>query len=180
VERPAFRVNDRYIRRSDLPDVQPSQRPPDDHPLDFARSLKNGKLDPEGMPLLKEAVHAAAGPRGFTVRVLKPTDDATGTTEEISRLAKWSGGEKLTICVALYCTLAALRATYTGRGARPGGVLFLDNREGRVGGRRYVVADDGSSADEPRPGLVTGVRAAHVDHAWDMPSAQDQATEDAQ
>ena len=28
----------------------------------------------------------------------------------VSRLAKWSGGEKLTVCVALYCTLAALRA----------------------------------------------------------------------
>jgi hypothetical protein len=186
------------------------------------------KLAPEGMPLLKEAVHAAAGPRGFTVRVLKPTDDATGTTEDISRLAKWSGGEKLTVCVALYCTLAALRATHTGRGARPGGVLFLDNpigrassaqlvrlqrdvaashriqlvyttgvkdpaaviqfpniirldnREGRVGGRRYVVADDSAPADEPRPGLVTGVRAAHADHSWDIPNPRDQATEDAQ
>ena len=186
------------------------------------------KLAPEGMPLLKEAVHAAAGPRGFNVRVLKPTDDTTGTTEDISRLAKWSGGEKLTVCVALYCTLAALRATHTGRGARPGGVLFLDNpigrassaqlvrlqrdvaashriqlvyttgvkdpaaviqfpniirldnREGRVGGRRYIVADDSAPADVPRPSLVTGVRAAHADHSWDIPNPQDQATEDAQ
>jgi hypothetical protein len=186
------------------------------------------KLAPEGMPLLKEAVHAAAGPRGFSVRVLKPTEDAAGTTEDISRLAKWSGGEKLTVCVALYCTLAALRATHTGRGARPGGVLFLDNpigrassaqlvrlqrdvaashriqlvyttgvkdpaaviqfpniirldnREGRVGGRRYVVADDSAPAEEPRPSLVTGVRAAHADHSWDIPNLQDRATEDAQ
>jgi len=185
------------------------------------------KLAPEGMPLLKEAVHAAAGPRGFNVRVLKPTDDTTGTTEDISRLAKWSGGEKLTVCVALYCTLAALRATHTGRGARPGGVLFLDNpigrassaqlvrlqrdvaashriqlvyttgvkdpaaviqfpniirldnREGRTGGRRYVVADDNAPADVPRPNLVTGVRTAHADHSWDIPNPQDQATEDA-
>ncbi len=185
------------------------------------------KLAPEGMPLLKEAVHAAAGPRGFAVRVLKPTDDASGTTEDISRLAKWSGGEKLTVCVALYCTLAALRATHTGRGTRPGGVLFLDNpigrassaqlvrlqrdvaashriqlvyttgvkdpaaviqfpniirldnREGRVGGRRYVVADDSAPADEPRTNLVTSVRAAHADHSWDTPNPQDQSTEDA-
>ena len=59
-------------------------------------------------------------------------------------------------------------------------IIRLDNREGRVGGRRYVVADDSSSADKPRPSLVTGVRTAHVDHAWHMPSAQDPATEHAQ
>lgn len=89
-------------------------------------------LKPEGMPLLKAAVHEAAGPRGFTVKVLKPSDDATATTEDISRLAKWSGGEKLTVCVALYCTLAALRAAHTGRAGRSGGVLLLDNPIGRA------------------------------------------------
>ena len=89
-------------------------------------------LKPEGMPLLKAAVHEAAGPRGFTVKVLKPSDDATATTEDISRLAKWSGGEKLTVCVALYCTLAALRAAHRGRTGRSGGVLLLDNPIGRA------------------------------------------------
>jgi hypothetical protein len=89
-------------------------------------------LKPEGMPLLKAAVHEAAGPRGFTVKVLKPGDDDTATTEDISRLAKWSGGEKLTVCVALYCTLAALRAAHTGRAPRSGGVLLLDNPIGRA------------------------------------------------
>jgi hypothetical protein len=95
-------------------------------------------LKPEGMPLLKAAVHEAAGPRGFTVKVLKPSDDATTTTEDISRLAKWSGGEKLTVCVALYCTLAALRAAHTGRGGRSGGVLLLDNPIGRASSSRLV------------------------------------------
>jgi hypothetical protein len=89
-------------------------------------------LKPEGMPMLKAAVHEAAGPRGFTVKVLKPSDDASATTEDISRLAKWSGGEKLTVCVALYCTLAALRAAQTGRSPRSGGVLLLDNPIGRA------------------------------------------------
>ncbi|MEU6781213.1 hypothetical protein ABZ912_18590 [Nonomuraea angiospora] len=89
-------------------------------------------LKPEGMPLLKAAVHEAAGPRGFTVKVLKPADDTVGTTEDISRLAKWSGGEKLTVCVALYCTLAALRAAHIGRKGRSGGVLLLDNPIGRA------------------------------------------------
>ncbi len=95
-------------------------------------------LKPEGMPLLKAAVHEAAGPRGFTVKVLKPSDDATATTEDISRLAKWSGGEKLTVCVALYCTLAALRAAHTGRAGRSGGVLLLDNPIGRASSASLV------------------------------------------
>jgi len=95
------------------------------------RIIQKG-LKPEGMPLLKAAVHEAAGPRSFTVKVLKPSDDTSVTTEDISRLAKWSGGEKLTVCVALYCTLAALRAAQTGRSARSGGVLLLDNPIGRA------------------------------------------------
>jgi hypothetical protein len=40
---PALRVNDGYIRRSWLTNVQSSHGPPDDHPLDFARALKNGE-----------------------------------------------------------------------------------------------------------------------------------------
>jgi len=95
-------------------------------------------LKPEGMPLLKEAIREAAGPGGFTVRVLKPTEDTTPVTEDISRLAKWSGGEKLTVCVALYCTIVALRAARTGRGARPGGVLLLDNPIGRASSAHLV------------------------------------------
>ncbi len=101
------------------------------------RIIQDG-LKAEGMPLLKAAVHEAAGPRGFTVKVLKPTDDDTGTTEDISRLAKWSGGEKLTVCVALYCTLASLRASHTGRSARCGGVLVLDNPIGRASAASLV------------------------------------------
>ena len=96
------------------------------------------RLKPEGMPLLKAAVHEAAGPRGFTVKVLKPTDDETGTTEDISRLAKWSGGEKLTVCVALYCILASLRAAQTGHSGRSGGVLLLDNPIGRASAASLV------------------------------------------
>src|ERR1035441_2100342 len=38
---PPPQVNDRYIRRSGLPYVQSSHSPPDDHPLNFARALKN-------------------------------------------------------------------------------------------------------------------------------------------
>ena len=89
-------------------------------------------VKPEGLPLLKDAVHEAAGTRGFTVKVLKPALDLVPTTEDITRLGKWSGGEKLTVCVALYCTIAALRAVNAGRRDRSGGVLLLDNPIGRA------------------------------------------------
>ncbi|MGV8847385.1 hypothetical protein [Tessaracoccus sp.] len=86
----------------------------------------------EGLPLLKDAVHAAVGLRGFSVSVLKPAQDLNATREDITRLGKWSGGEKLTVCVALYCTIAALRAVNIGRRDRSGGVLLLDNPIGRA------------------------------------------------
>lgn len=86
----------------------------------------------EGLPLLKEALHEVVGPRGFTVKVLKPTQEKDTTSEDITRLGKWSGGEKLTVCVALYCTIAALRAANSGRQGRSGGVLILDNPIGRA------------------------------------------------
>jgi hypothetical protein len=95
------------------------------------RRITDG-VKPEGLPLLKDAVHEAAGTRGFTVKVLKPTLDLVATTEDITRLGKWSGGEKLTVCVALYCTIAALRAVNAGRRDRSGGVLLLDNPIGRA------------------------------------------------
>jgi len=95
------------------------------------RRIADG-VKPEGLPLLKDAVHEAAGTRGFTVKVLKPTLDLVATTEDITRLGKWSGGEKLTVCVALYCTIAALRAVNAGRRDRSGGVLLLDNPIGRA------------------------------------------------
>ncbi|GII82859.1 hypothetical protein Ssi03_08490 [Sphaerisporangium siamense] len=109
------------------------------------RRIADG-VKPEGLPLLKDAVHEAAGIRGFTVKVLKPALDLVPTTEDITRLGKWSGGEKLTVCVALYCTIAALRAVNAGRRDRSGGVLLLDNPIGRashgslVGLQRAVAA----------------------------------------
>jgi hypothetical protein len=33
-------------------------------------------------------------------------------------------------------------------------IIRLDNRESRVGGRRYVVADDSGPADEARPATI--------------------------
>ena len=91
-----------------------------------------GGVKPEGLPLLKDAVHEAVGPAGFKVKVLKPTEEVVAIREDITRLGKWSGGEKLTVCVALYCTIAALRSANSPRRARSGGVLLLDNPIGRA------------------------------------------------
>lgn len=81
---------------------------------------------PEGLSLLKRCVHEAVAPRGFTVTVLKPNSSLTVEPLDITMLGKYSGGEKLTVCVALYCTLARLRAVNRAQG-HVGGTLVLDN-----------------------------------------------------
>lgn len=86
------------------------------------------KTKPEGLAVLKKCVHEAVAPRGFTVKVLKPNSDLAIEPVDVTHLGKFSGGEKLTVCVALYCTLARLRAVNRGRGkAAIGGTLVLDN-----------------------------------------------------
>jgi hypothetical protein len=89
------------------------------------------------MALLKECVLAGAGgPQAFRVRVLKP--NAPGQDlEDITKLQKFSGGEKLTVCVALYCVLAKLRAHNAGRDGG-GGTLVLDNPLGTASHTRLL------------------------------------------
>lgn len=99
------------------------------------RIVEAGKI-PDGVDTLKRAVHAAV-PKGFTVRVLKPTPDLTDERVDITIMTDWSGGEKLTAAVLLYCTLAKLRAgsRKTGFG---GGALILDNPLGTSNYVRFV------------------------------------------
>ncbi|MEU4396760.1 hypothetical protein [Kribbella sp. NPDC023855] len=86
------------------------------------------KSKPEGLSLLKRCVHESVAPRGFSVKVLKPNSDLAVEPVEVTQLGKFSGGEKLTVCVALYCTLARLRAVNRGQGKGAlGGTLVLDN-----------------------------------------------------
>ncbi|WP_370964682.1 hypothetical protein [Amycolatopsis sp. cg9] len=92
------------------------------------RIVADKKTKPEGLVVLKKCVHEAVAPRGFTVKVLKPNSDLAVEPVDVTHLGKFSGGEKLTVCVALYCTLARLRAVNRGRGrAAIGGTLVLDN-----------------------------------------------------
>lgn len=85
---------------------------------------------PEGIPLVQKAVHAAVGPRGFTVRILKPSAALRTERVPVSDLATFSGGEQLTAAVLLYCTLSQLRARIRAQ-RRAGGVLVLDNPIGK-------------------------------------------------
>jgi hypothetical protein len=87
----------------------------------------------DGMALLLAGVRAAM-PKGVRVEMLKP--DAVLRTERL-RVAQirdvFSGGQRLTAAIVLYCTMAALRAHQRGHGRRShAGVLFLDNPIGRA------------------------------------------------
>jgi hypothetical protein len=88
---------------------------------------------PDGLATLKRAVHAAV-PGGFRVRVLKPTADLHEERVPVSAMAKWSGGEKLTAAVVLYCIIARLRARNRSRtlATDSSGALVLDNPLGKA------------------------------------------------
>ncbi|MFF8775042.1 hypothetical protein [Kitasatospora sp. NPDC015120] len=95
---------------------------------------KNSDLRRDGMSLLLRGVAAAIGPKGVTVEILKP--DAVLRAERVSvgqMSDVFSGGQLLTAAIALYCTMAALRANDRGQSQlRHAGTLFLDNPIGRA------------------------------------------------
>jgi hypothetical protein len=74
------------------------------------------------------------GEHAFTVMIMKPNAAMFDTTVGVERLAtEFSGGQRLTAAILLYCTMASLRAHVRGqeRPADPG-VLFLDNPIGKA------------------------------------------------
>ncbi|MDA7980761.1 MAG: hypothetical protein MPJ50_18550, partial [Pirellulales bacterium] len=75
--------------------------------------------------LMQLAVRRLARP--IRVRVLNPDPNHAGQRLDISELSKFSGGERLTCAVLLYCTLAQLRARQKGLFRKPSSVLLLDN-----------------------------------------------------
>ncbi|MFJ6215914.1 hypothetical protein ACIQGZ_21650 [Streptomyces sp. NPDC092296] len=88
----------------------------------------------DGMSLLLRGVHAAIGPKGVSVEILKPDAVLRAERVPVSQMNDvFSGGQLLTAAIALYCTMAALRANDRGQ-ARLGhaGTLFLDNPIGRA------------------------------------------------
>jgi len=83
--------------------------------------------DRDGMGLLLRGVHAAAHPRGFRVTVLKPDTVLRDDRVDVTAMGEFSGGQRLTAAIALYCTLARMRSSSRGRSQPRAGVLFLDN-----------------------------------------------------
>lgn len=94
--------------------------------LDSAVS-DGGDRNRNGMTMLLRGVRAAADPRGFRVTVLKPDTVLRDERVPVTAMGEFSGGQRLTAAIALYCTLAALRSTSRGRQRPRAGVLFLDN-----------------------------------------------------
>lgn len=90
----------------------------------------NTKSLPSGQHLLRQCVHAAAGVKGFRVKVLKPNEHLLVQRVPVVDVARFSDGEKLTTCVLLFCAFARMRQH--GRPTGTTGTLMLDNPIGRA------------------------------------------------
>ena len=104
----------------------------DDTAAALTRETKSASLRRDGMALLLRAVHAAV-PKSFDVVVLKPDAVLRAERVPVAQMGDvFSGGQRLTAAIVLYCTMAALRAEQRGMKMRHAGVLFLDNPIGRA------------------------------------------------
>lgn len=93
-------------------------------------SARRAQID--GMELLRQAVRAVNRTDRFDVRVLKPNDSLKLERTSVSEFVAWSGGQKLTTAILIYCALVRLRALNR-RGATGGdNVLILDNPIGEA------------------------------------------------
>lgn len=85
-----------------------------------------------GMDLLWRALREVVGPTGFRARVLKPSPTFSTDRTSVDRMHKWSGGEKVTMALLLFVTVARLRAANRGRELAGAGALVLDNPLGKA------------------------------------------------
>lgn len=91
---------------------------------------------PRGFDLLWQATSAVVGDGNWKARVLKPSTTFALDQVPVEKMRKWSGGEKVTISLLLFCMVAKLRAANRGRELPGLGVLPLDNPLGKA---NYVV-----------------------------------------
>ena len=91
---------------------------------------------PRGLDLLWQATSAVVGDGNWKARVLKPSTTFARDQVPVEKMRKWSGGEKVTISLLLFCMVAKLRAANRGRDLPGLGVLPLDNPLGKA---NYVV-----------------------------------------
>jgi hypothetical protein len=91
---------------------------------------------PRGTELLWQATASVVGDGNWRARVLKPSTNLDVDRVSVEKMRKWSGGEKVTISLLLFCMVAKLRAATRGRDLPGLGVLPLDNPLGKA---NYVV-----------------------------------------
>ncbi len=124
------------------------------------RIVQEGRI-PGGMELTRRGVEELAGTRGFSVTILKPDPSLPTDRVPIEESGGFSGAERLTVAVLLYCTLAQMRAWARGsrRSREDAGVLLLDNPMGTCSSVRLLDLQR-AVAREMRVQLVytTGVR----------------------
>jgi hypothetical protein len=93
--------------------------------LDEVVNAKQRKIT--GTLLLQQALRKVNRREHFEVSVLKPNEGLRPERASVAEIAAWSGGQKLTSAILIYCALARLRADNRQNGASPVGVLLLDN-----------------------------------------------------
>ncbi len=91
---------------------------------------------PGGLELLWQATSAVVGDGNWKARVLKPSTTFAADRVSVEKMRKWSGGEKVTISLLLFCMVVKLRAANRGRDLPGLGTLPLDNPLGKA---NYVV-----------------------------------------
>jgi hypothetical protein len=97
--------------------------------------IASGSIE-NGLELVQRATRRVARP--LRVRVLHPDLDSSGTRVSIHQMANFSGGERLTGAILLYCALARLRGQQLGITQKRTSVLLLDNPIGTVNRVRYL------------------------------------------
>ena len=97
--------------------------------------IASGSVE-NGLELVQRATRRVARP--LRVRVLHPDLDSSGTRVSIHQMANFSGGERLTGAILLYCALARLRGQQLGITQKRTSVLLLDNPIGTVSRVRYL------------------------------------------
>ena len=139
-----------------LPNVQPGDRAPDQHPLNFARALKN-REDPSGTGSLRRS--AAYGPRGTSAR-----REGTRTLPGLP-LAAYSAAAHPRYILPLTCNYLAVHDTgprvrgpdgphagQTSRGMRNPGLAVAAPT------RRHRGPDGPHDADDDKPALPRNAR----------------------
>lgn len=97
--------------------------------------IASGSIE-NGLELVQRATRRVARP--LRVRVLHPDLDSSGTRVSIHQMANFSGGERLTGAILLYCALARLRGQQLGITQQRTSALLLDNPIGTVSRVRYL------------------------------------------